>query len=30
VLRVYAEAHSPEVVQSLLTEGRALADAAGV
>jgi phosphomannomutase len=30
VLRVYAEAHSPEVVQRLLTEGRALADAAGV
>lgn len=30
VLRVYAEAHSPEVVQNLLTEGRALADAAGV
>ena len=26
----YAEAHSPEVVQSLLVEGRALADAAGV
>jgi alpha-D-glucose phosphate-specific phosphoglucomutase len=30
VLRVYAEAHSPETVQSLLGEGRALADGAGV
>jgi alpha-D-glucose phosphate-specific phosphoglucomutase len=30
VLRVYAEAHSPDTVQSLLMEGRALADAAGV
>ncbi len=30
VLRVYAEAHSAETVESLLTEGRALADAAGV
>jgi alpha-D-glucose phosphate-specific phosphoglucomutase len=30
VLRVYAEAHSPETVQALLAEGRALADAAGV
>jgi alpha-D-glucose phosphate-specific phosphoglucomutase len=30
VLRVYAEAHCPEVVQRLLAEGRALADAAGV
>jgi len=30
VLRVYAEAHDPETVQSLLQEGRALADAAGV
>ena len=30
VLRVYAEAHSPETVQTLLAEGRALADAAGV
>jgi alpha-D-glucose phosphate-specific phosphoglucomutase len=30
VLRVYAEAHSPESVEALLTEGRALADAAGV
>jgi len=30
VLRVYAEAHTPETVQALLTEGRALADAAGV
>jgi alpha-D-glucose phosphate-specific phosphoglucomutase len=30
VLRVYAEAHSPETVQMLLAEGRALADAAGV
>ena len=30
VLRVYAEAHSPETVQALLTEGRSLADAAGV
>jgi alpha-D-glucose phosphate-specific phosphoglucomutase len=30
VLRVYAEAHSPETVQELLAEGRKLADAAGV
>ena len=30
VLRVYAEAHTPDTVQMLLTEGRALADAAGV
>ncbi len=30
VLRVYAEAHSAPAVQSLLAEGRALADAAGV
>jgi phosphomannomutase len=30
VLRVYAEAHSPETVQMLLAEGRTLADAAGV
>ncbi len=30
VLRVYAEAHTPETVQALLAEGRALADAAGV
>jgi phosphomannomutase len=30
VLRVYAEAHSADTVESLLTEGRALADAAGV
>jgi phosphomannomutase len=30
VLRVYAEAHSPEAVQALLTAGRALADAAAV
>jgi phosphomannomutase len=30
VLRVYAEAHSPETVQALLAEGRALADSAGV
>ena len=30
VLRVYAEAHSPDTVQALLAEGRALADAAGV
>ena len=30
VLRVYAEAHSPETVQTLLAEGRALADRAGV
>ena len=30
VLRVYAEAHGEEVVQSLLQAGRALADAAGV
>jgi len=30
VLRVYAEAHSPEAVQALLAEGRALADSAGV
>ena len=30
VLRVYAEAHSPETVQALLAEGRKLADAAGV
>jgi len=30
VLRVYAEAHSPETVQTLLGEGRALADGAGV
>ncbi len=29
VLRVYAEAHSPETVQALLVEGRSLADAAG-
>jgi len=30
VLRVYAEAHSPATVQTLLAEGRALADSAGV
>ncbi|MCX7670905.1 MAG: phosphoglucomutase/phosphomannomutase family protein [Anaerolineae bacterium] len=30
VLRVYAEAHTPEMVQTLLAAGRALADAAGV
>ena len=30
VLRVYAEAHSPETVQTLLGEGRSLADAAGL
>ena len=30
VLRVYAEAHSPDAVQALLAEGRALADRAGV
>ncbi len=30
VLRVYAEAHTPEAVQALLAEGRTLADAAGV
>jgi len=30
VLRVYAEAHTPETVERLLTEGRRLADAAGV
>ncbi|MGE5602326.1 MAG: phosphoglucomutase/phosphomannomutase family protein [Nitrososphaerales archaeon] len=30
VLRVYAEAHTPETVQALLVEGRRLADAAGV
>jgi alpha-D-glucose phosphate-specific phosphoglucomutase len=30
VLRVYAEAHTPDTVQALLVEGRALADAAGV
>ena len=30
VLRVYAEGHSDVIVQALLTEGRALADAAGV
>jgi phosphomannomutase len=30
VLRVYAEAHSPEIVQTLLAEGRALAESAGV
>jgi phosphomannomutase len=30
VLRVYAEAHSPEAVQTLLAEGRTLADRAGV
>jgi alpha-D-glucose phosphate-specific phosphoglucomutase len=30
VLRVYAEAHSPEIVQDLLIEGRSLADSAGV
>jgi alpha-D-glucose phosphate-specific phosphoglucomutase len=30
VLRVYAEGHSADTVESLLTEGRALADAAGV
>jgi phosphomannomutase len=30
VLRVYAEAHSPETVQALLAEGRALALDAGV
>jgi alpha-D-glucose phosphate-specific phosphoglucomutase len=30
VLRVYAEAHSPEMVEALLAEGRKLADAAGV
>jgi phosphomannomutase len=29
VLRVYAEAHSPEIVALLLSVGRALADAAG-
>lgn len=30
VLRVYAEAHTPETVQALLAAGRALADAVGV
>ncbi len=30
VLRVYAEAHTIETVQALLSEGRGLADAAGV
>jgi phosphomannomutase len=30
VLRVYAEAHTPETVEALLVEGRKLADAAGV
>jgi alpha-D-glucose phosphate-specific phosphoglucomutase len=30
VLRVYAEAHSEEMVQTLLNQGRALADQAGV
>jgi phosphomannomutase len=30
VLRIYAEAHSPELVKELLAAGRALADAAGV
>jgi phosphomannomutase len=30
VLRVYAEAHSADTVESLLSQGRALADAAGV
>jgi alpha-D-glucose phosphate-specific phosphoglucomutase len=30
VLRVYAEAHTPDTVQALLVAGRALADAAGV
>lgn len=30
VLRVYAEAHTPQAVQALLGVGRALADAAGV
>jgi phosphomannomutase len=30
VLRVYAEAHTPETVEALLTEGRALATAAGI
>jgi phosphomannomutase len=30
VLRVYAEAHSTDTVESLLSQGRALADAAGV
>ena len=30
VLRVYAEAHSPQAVQTLLAAGRHLADAAGV
>lgn len=30
VLRVYAEAHTPDAVQTLLTAGRSLADAAGV
>ena len=30
VLRVYAEAHTPETVEALLAEGRKLADAAGV
>jgi phosphomannomutase len=30
VLRVYAEAGSPETVEHLLAQGRALADAAGV
>jgi phosphomannomutase len=30
VLRVYAEAHTPETVQTLLTAGRTLADVVGV
>jgi phosphomannomutase len=30
VLRVYAVAHSADTVESLLSQGRALADAAGV
>jgi phosphomannomutase len=30
VLRVYAEAHTPEVVHALLAQGRTLADGAGV
>jgi phosphomannomutase len=30
VLRVYAEAHTPNAVEALLAEGRRLADAAGL
>ena len=30
VLRVYAEAHTLDIVHALLAEGRTLADAAGV